>query len=153
MHQILRRGFLAALSPDGAPNTDIIVTDIDSKKLSAVQVKTRRDIGSDKGWHMKAKHEKIISENLFYCFVDLGEAFDSPVSTHILPSSEVAKVLRLSHQTWLSKPGARGQKRRDSNMRRLLPDYTKVFHGTKYEKKYQLGWLDSYREKWELITG
>jgi hypothetical protein len=39
-------------------------------------VKTRRDIGSDGGWHMKAKDENIRSDQLFYCFVDFGKTTD-----------------------------------------------------------------------------
>jgi hypothetical protein len=39
----------------------------------SIQVKTRRDIGSDGGWHMKGKHENIKSDRLFYCFVDFGQ--------------------------------------------------------------------------------
>jgi hypothetical protein len=51
--QLLRRGYIAALAPIGVPNADILVTDIDGQRLVAIQVKTRRNIGSDKGWHMK----------------------------------------------------------------------------------------------------
>jgi hypothetical protein len=59
--QLLRRGWIAALAPKGVPNADIIVTDIDGNRQCAIQVKTRRDIGSDKGWHMRKKHEEIMS--------------------------------------------------------------------------------------------
>ena len=52
---------------------DILVTDENNHKLCAIQVKTRRDIGYDKGWHMKPKHEVMIVEDLFYVFVDVGK--------------------------------------------------------------------------------
>ena len=52
---------------------DILVTDENNHKLCAIQVKTRRDIGYDKGWHMKPKHEVMIVEDLFYVY---------PVVTH-----------------------------------------------------------------------
>ncbi len=152
VHQLLRRGYLAALAPDGAPNLDIIVTDIDSKKLCSIQVKTRRDIG-EKGWHMNSKHERMRSENLFYCFVDMGKTPSDLVKTFIVPSKVVAKVVQLSHEYWLNTPGAKGQQRNDNSMRRLLYDYTRIFKDTDYQEKYQEGWLDYYLENWELITG
>ncbi|HEY8065135.1 MAG TPA: hypothetical protein VIF40_10480, partial [Methylosinus sp.] len=59
--ELLRRGYIAALAPQGVPNADIVVTDVEGARLCSIQVKTRRDIGSDGGWHMKAKHEDIRS--------------------------------------------------------------------------------------------
>src|SRR5258708_5112034 len=47
MCQLLRRGRIAALAPAGVPNTDLVVTDKIGDKLCAVQVKVRREIGSD----------------------------------------------------------------------------------------------------------
>jgi hypothetical protein len=73
MSELLRRGFIAGLAPVGVPNADIVVTDIEGSKMCSIQVKSRRDIGADGGWHMKEKHESIISERLFYCFVDFGK--------------------------------------------------------------------------------
>jgi hypothetical protein len=69
MCQLLRRNMIAALAPAGVPNSDIVVTDKLGDRLCAVQVKVRRDLGSDGGWHMGQKHETLISPNLFYCFV------------------------------------------------------------------------------------
>ena len=54
MAELLRRGYIAAIAPQGAPNADIVVTDIEGSRHCSIQVKTRRDIGSDGGWHMKA---------------------------------------------------------------------------------------------------
>ncbi|MBJ7407822.1 MAG: hypothetical protein JHD07_32885 [Bradyrhizobium sp.] len=42
------------------------MTDKLGDRLCAVQVKVRRDIGSDGGWHMGQKHEELVSPNLFY---------------------------------------------------------------------------------------
>ena len=65
MCQLLRRNMIAALAPAGVPDADIIVSDRVGSALAAVQVKARRDIGSDGGWHMKAKHETITRDLLF----------------------------------------------------------------------------------------
>ena len=40
--QVLRRGWIASLDPDGAQNIDILVTDRKSEKLTAIQVKIRQ---------------------------------------------------------------------------------------------------------------
>jgi hypothetical protein len=66
LSEFLRRGYIAALAPTGVPNADIVVTDIQCSHLCSIQVKTRRGVGSDGGWHMKAKHEKIRGDLYFY---------------------------------------------------------------------------------------
>jgi len=155
LSQLLRRGWIAALAPDGAPNMDILVTDENNEKLCAIQVKTRRDIGSDKGWHMKAKHETMVADDLFYVFVDVGKRPSDSTVSHILPSSVVADCLRDTHRVWLNTPGRRGQQRKDTDMRRLRPDYSNIRPNTKEGKniinRYSTGWLAPFREKWDVL--
>jgi len=147
MCQLLRRGYIAALAPAGVPNADIIVTDEIGDRLCAVQVKSRVDKGVDGGWHMKAKHESIVSETLFYAFVDFGTDLTSAPVSFIVPSAIVAEVVRHSHQLWLSLPGQRGQQRKDGELRRFLPDYDRV----KLPFGRGPGWLNQYREQWQLL--
>ena len=147
MCQFLRRGLIAALAPVGVPNADLIVTDDIGEQLCAIQVKTRVDKGSDGGWHMRKKHEDIVSENLLYAFLDFGSALVDPPICFIVPSADVAAAVKASHALWLATPGKRGQQRNDSNMRRFLPDYSKVG----LEIGRPLGWLDPYREAWHLV--
>jgi len=147
--QLLRRNFIAALAPQGVPHADIIVTDDLGAKLCAIQVKTRRDIGSDGGWHMSRKHEDPLSENLFYCFVDFGKELNAIPSCYILPSVVVAKVLRESHLAWLASPGKGGKAHNDTDMRRFMPDYHKQTGGTMTD--YGKGWLTQYRDAWDLL--
>jgi hypothetical protein len=125
--ELLRRGFIAALAPQGVPNADIVVTDVEASRLCPIQVKTRRDIGSDGGWHMKAKHENIRSDRLFYCFVDFGKTTDARPTVYLLPSALVAEVLFTAHRKWLAKPGKKGQPHKDSVKRRLVPDYPRLW--------------------------
>lgn len=148
MSELLRRGFIAALAPAGVPNADIVVTNVEGSRLCSIQVKTRRDLGSDGGWHMKAKHESIRGDRLFYCFVDFGKNEAERPVVFVLPSGVVADVLTHSHQTWLSTPGVRGQAHKDGPMRRLLPDYQRVFQ---HDNPYPKGWLDPYREAWHRL--
>ena len=149
LSQLLRRGYVAALAPQGVPNADIVVTDLEGQRLAAIQVKTRRDIGSDRGWHMKAKHESLSSEFLFYCFVDFGKQVSDHATAFILPSAIVSRVLRESHQAWLRKPGKKGQPHNDGDLRRFKPDYSSTFDPE--ATIYRDGWLERYREKWDLL--
>src|SRR3989304_8642705 len=152
MCQRRRHGLIAALAPQGAPNADILVTDIESKKLCSVQVKTRRDIGSDKGWHMKKKHEDMVAPDLFYCFVDLGKSPGDEIKCYIVPSDVVARVLTVSHKAWRSTPGKKGQERNDTIMRRMKPAYTSTLAGTKYAKEFGSGWMEQYRNRWDSLS-
>ena len=147
--ELLRRKYIAALAPQGAPTTDIVVTDLTGQRLCTIQVKSRRDKGSDGGWHMRPKHEEIVSDRLFYCFVDFGKTPEDRPSVFVMPSAIVAEVLKASHSAWLSTPGARGQQRKDSNMRRLVPDYTYAYRPN--PTPYPLGWLDEYKDAWHLL--
>jgi len=150
MAELLRRGYIAALAPQGVPNADIVVTDVEGSRLCSIQVKTRRDIGSDGGWHMKEKHERTRGDRLFYCFVDFGKTFEAPPKVHVLPSNLVADVLAQSHERWLANPGKNGQPHQDGPMRRLLPDYTRIFGSA--NNPYPSGWLDSHRDAWHLLN-
>ena len=149
MSELLRRGYIAALAPVGVPNADIIVTDINGQRQCSVQVKTRRDIGSDGGWHMRPKHEGLRSERLFYCFVDMGRSSEATPKLYVIPAAIVAEAIYLSHRTWLSSPGAKGQQRKDSDTRRFMPDYSRVFGDD--GNPYPAGWLEPYRNAWSLM--
>ena len=127
MSELLRRGYIAALAPRGVPNADIVVTELGGARLCSIQVKTRRDIGADGGWHMKAKQEDVRADRLFYCFVDFGKTPDARATVYVVPSAVVADALQKSHEKFLHTPGAKGQQRKDSLMRRFLPDYTRIF--------------------------
>lgn len=147
MHCLLRKNFIAALAPTGVPNADIIVSDDLGSRLFAMQVKVRSGRGSDGGWHMKEKHEKLRSENLFYCFVDFGSGLQEAPKCWIVPSVVVAEVLQRSHACWLAQPGARGVARNDCEMRRFLPSYEKWNVGP----EHCAGWLDKFADAWEQL--
>jgi hypothetical protein len=146
MCELLRREFIAALAPAGVPNCDIVVTDDIGDRLFAIQVKTRRALGSDGGWHMGKKHEGLTSRTLFYCFVDFGKSADDRPCTFVVPAEVVAETLRSSHKAWLSQPGKMGRQRKDGDFRRFLPCYAHVGLVT-----HEMGWLDQYREAWRLL--
>lgn len=142
MAQLLLRGFVAALAPAGVPTADIVVTDPQGHMTAAVQVKTRKSEGGDQGWHMSQKHEGIIGPKLFYVFCNLAP---NPATCYILPSAIVADVLKRDHAKWLATPGRNGKAHNDTPMRRLKPSYPSI--------GLEEGWLDPYRDNWDLLRG
>jgi hypothetical protein len=68
MGELLRRGLIAARAPEGVPNFDIVINDLEGERLAAIQVKTRRDFkGGDKGW----KIETFVRLR-YYTFINLS---------------------------------------------------------------------------------
>ena len=133
---------------------DILVTDEKNHKLCAIQVKTRHGICHDKGWHMKPKHETMI-DDLFYVFVDVGKQPTDPTICYVLPSKVVADCVLLCHKVWLDTPGRGARPHKDSNVRRLLPDYSFIKpiseEGRAIVDQYRSGWLTYYRENWRIL--
>lgn len=142
LYELQRRGLLAAQSPANAYAADILVFSPTMSVGSMVQVKTRTS-GRDGGWHMRAKHERFFHPRLFYAFVDLEPP--SPV-VYVMPSSVVADALTRSHQAWLALPGRGGRAHRDNDMRRVVPIFPHQVDG------FPSGWLDAYRDRWDLLT-
>lgn len=135
MTQLLLRGALAALTPRGAKDTDILVTSASGNVVAEVQVKARSG-RSGKGWRMSEKNQDS-RDRLFYCFVDFGHEANWPV--YVMESSFVADYLKESHNAWLKTPRRKGQPHNDWRGRFISPSYP---HD---------GWLDDHRGRWELI--
>jgi Holliday junction resolvase-like predicted endonuclease len=153
MSVLLHKGYIAALAPAGAPNVDILVSRSDGSRLCSVQVKARSGRGSDGGWHMRPKHEKLRNTRLFYCFVDFsnsGEFIDTSPDIFVLPSAIVADALSTSHAVWLKNPGKDGYVRKDNPVRRLLPDYSRLCAPD--TTPYVRGWLNEFKSAWDLIA-
>ncbi|MFV0291959.1 MAG: hypothetical protein ACK5II_01525 [Paracoccus sp. (in: a-proteobacteria)] len=120
MSRFLSRGYIAAPAPPGTSNFYAIVPSVEGTHLCAFQVKTRWNKGADGRWHiMRPKHGSII-----------------------------AHIIKISHKTWLRLPGKGGRPHEDSNMRRRLPDYSKILG---LNSSYKSGWLKQYLEKWDQI--
>lgn len=149
MGELLRRGFIAALAPQGAPNMDILIADANGVMLFCIQVKTRTQKGGDGGWHMGKKHEGISSPSLFYVFVDLGKPDAVAPDYYIVPSKVIAELLPRAHAAWLAHPGQGGRSRNDSEMRRIKPSYRSDCPGN--EPVIADGWLDAFRSNWRVF--
>jgi len=148
MARLLALGHIVGIAPDNTRSVDLIAMREDGSKHFQIQVKTRtRGRSSDEGWHMKDKHEEINTPGLHYVFVALPENWtdrDQP-ETFIIPSAKVAEILKDSHRNWLSTPGAKGQKRRNSKMRRILPKY-------KDSPEILSGWMEEFRDNWMVLA-
>lgn len=147
MSRLLAKGYIVGLAPENTQAVDLIAMHEDGTRSFQIQVKTRtQGRALDKGWHMKDKHEHVDSQNLYYIFVTLPERWtdkDQP-ETFIIPSAKVAQVLKRSHHDWHSTPGARGQQRNDTKMRRLLPRYND-------SPSIPSDWMERYRDNWSFL--
>jgi len=139
LSRLLSKGILAAQAPRGTRKADILVNFLDEGRSALIQVKSRQ-YGSDGGWHMSEKHETVIDEDLFYCFVDFEP---SEPKVYLMPAKVVANIIREGHANWLATPGKRGQAHNPTKMRRI----TRVAYGQPEH------WLDQYLERWDLIVG
>ena len=144
LSRLLSRGLLASQAPRGTRDVDILVNPLDGGRPLLIQVKTRSGTGTErKRWAMSVKNEEISSPNIFYCLVDL-EDIDNP-DVYIIPSKIISQVIKIGHAKWLSQPGARGQKRNDSDMR-------SVSNMPRIKTKYAFeGWMDKYLEAWDQL--
>tara|TARA_R110002051_G_scaffold33923_3_gene75500 strand:- start:1507 stop:2025 length:519 start_codon:yes stop_codon:yes gene_type:complete len=149
MSELLHRGVIGALAPEGVPTIDILVSSPLGNRLASIQVKTRRTIVPAASWPMNEKHENISSDMLFYCFVNMFDVPDKKPETFVVPSKVVAKLMKLSHVTWLSGKKKNGEARKDTPMRSFSRSHSNLNGLTSVD--YSAGWLEQYRERWDLL--
>lgn len=160
LSHLLRLNLLAGKAPDNTKDYDLIVLNKDGTTSSPIQVKTT--IKKERGWILQKKHEKII-KNLFFCFVKI-DLKSSRSEIFIIDSKTVAHVAKTSHQIYLKLPGLKGQKHKDSSMRKLYRDYNYISGvGSKnfekylsksdmeFLKEFSEGWLDKFKDAWHLL--
>jgi hypothetical protein len=89
---------------------------------------------------------------------------NSNISFYVVPSKVVAHVCKRSHECWLEIPSVNGKERGKTEIRRLLPQYKLPFylqkkgykptkHHQKFLKEYGEGWMEKYRNAWNLLAG
>ena len=137
LSRLLACGYLAAQAPRGTRKVDILVNFLDGSEPCLIQVKASSK--GRNGWHMQKKHEEILDDDLFYCFVDLEPQHPT---VHVIPAHVVAKTLARDHAVWLATPGKNGKGHKDTPMRRLRSDCFGA----------DPGWMDQYLEAWNLIA-
>jgi hypothetical protein len=144
LFRLYRQGVLAGQAPRGTSAVDLLVQRPDRTSVE-VQVKTRAKHAADGGWHLRAKHETMKRPRLLYAFLNVEDPLN-PVA-YVVPSAKVAEVISNTHRVWLKTPGKGGKAHKDSDVRRLCPSYGNL------DVPYQEGWLEEYRERWDLIVG
>jgi hypothetical protein len=142
LSRLLNLGFLAAQAPRGTRKVDILVNHLENKPPCLIQVKTRTGIDANQGWHMGIKHEEMHDDDMFYCFVALGDIHSD---VYVIPAEAVANAVKESHATWLETPGVKGQQHNDTDMRRIRNKYGMGL------KSAPDGWMDQYLENWAQL--
>lgn len=109
--ELFYHGFIATPTLGKTKHVDIFVYDPKTEKRKLVEVKTTSEriakvklklFGENYEWIMDKKHEEIVDENLFYCFV-LLRGLEKLPRFYIVPSKDVASYLKWEHQRWLDK--------------------------------------------------
>jgi hypothetical protein len=109
LSQLALRGYDANLTLGHTKGVDILISDPKRNKMFKMEVKTHYRnsptkselFGHTLGWVMSDKHEKIIADNLHYCFVNI-EQITHIFKFYIVPSIIVAKYVKEQHEYWLS---------------------------------------------------
>jgi hypothetical protein len=83
------------LPPRNLPYADVMIVGADGSTSALVQVKART-YGKDGGWHMREKHEGLVLERLFYCFVDLEPTRPTTAICHLAERDRCARRARIA---------------------------------------------------------
>ncbi|MEM5777791.1 MAG: hypothetical protein QXJ06_05120 [Candidatus Aenigmatarchaeota archaeon] len=83
-------------------------------KTIKLSVKTR--FKKVKRFPIDKKCENLINDDIFYAFIILNEFKQEP-DYWIVPSKIVAKIIKISHRSWLQQLNKKGKKHKESNIR------------------------------------
>src|SRR4029077_459841 len=127
------------LTPRGTAGIDILATTPTARGPQVrIQSKASRQ-GLGSGWLMSKKDEHPTAD--FYALVNLQR----PVTVYILPGHVVGRFVATDHATWLATAGRHGQPHVDNSNRVLV--------GKPLPPDFAAGWLEQYRERWDLLNG
>lgn len=149
--ELMRRGWLAAMTARGSRSFDILARRADTAVFAAIRVKTG-DSSRKGSFLWSAKKDGTLFLDLsphadFTVIVDLP-SLGSP-TYYVLPTSVLCDHLSTQHAAWLAQPGAKGQQRSMTTTTRALwfdNQTEKIAHG------YSLRFAE-YREAWHLLDG
>ena len=114
--ELTRRGYIVSITPHSTEDVDILAVHADTKQALTVQVKTSQ--GARNEWVLGVRAERAAADNHYFVFVSLKGLTDSPAYP-IVPSSEVARYCRESHETWMATPGRGNRPHGSSNVRKF----------------------------------
>lgn len=128
--ELSRRGFIASITLRNSKGVDILASNQEATRQVGIQVKTNRHDKPE--WMLSQKAESYYADNLFYVFVTLKGDHLRP-DCYVVPSKVVAEYTRSKHKEWLEAPGKKGQRHKDSSIRKFCdPD-------------------GQYLDKWEML--
>lgn len=151
LSQLALRGFDANLTLGNTKGVDILASHPDTGEMYRIEVKTNYRNSRNRpsrsntwgyavsGWMMNKKHETIVDDKLFYCFVNIA-ADTNIFKFYVIPSKVVAKYVKDSHTYWLKEKNTRN----DSAMRVLRIG----IKGEKYPIATPLA--ERYENNWEF---
>lgn len=114
--ELSKRGYIASITLRNTKGVDVLCSNGNATKTVGIQVKTNS--GSNRSWIMNQKAEDYYDDNLFYVFVNLNDNKKHP-DYFIVPSKVVADYCKTGHSRWLNTPGKKGQKHKDTPMRKF----------------------------------
>ena len=144
--ELMRRGWLAAMTARGSRSFDILARRADRPVFCAIRVKT----GHSPSFLWSAKKDGTL-------FLDVTEVSDFTVivdlpregspTYYVVPTTVLERHLQDSHIAWLAEPGVKGQRHSDATTTRTLWFDDKIArnaHG--YAVKFA-----EYRNAWHLL--
>lgn len=139
--ELCRRGYVAVVTMGNTPNTDILVSNTAGTSFLHLQVKTY--VPGNKTVTVGRKSEKFYGDRFIWVLAGIPHADSSAeFEYYIIPSAEVSKNVKESHERWLSQPGKDGRVRQDSNVRAIFLPPSKSVNG----------WdISEYKNNWKLI--
>lgn len=155
LSQLALRGYDANMTLGRTKSVDILVSHPKTGKMFQLEVKTNFQSSRNKpsnskvhgkslsGWIMKRGHEKIVSLNLFYCFVNISKSTNL-FKFYVVPSKLVAKYVKEEHAFWLREKKKEGKKIKDSEMRLFRIG----LRGEKY--KVAIPTAEKYENNWDF---
>jgi hypothetical protein len=109
-------GYIVTTTMRNAQGIDILVSNEDTTRMLAVQVKTNQ--GSSREWILTYKVEKLRSENLFYVFVNLNVG--GKPDFFVVPARVVAMYVAAGYREFRGILGKKGSKHKDSSIRKFF---------------------------------
>jgi hypothetical protein len=143
--ELMRRGWLAALTARGSRGFDILARRVDAPVFVTIRVKTGHH-----SFMWVCKKDGTL-------FLDMGDAGDFTVIVdlpdfaapdyYVIPTADIEKILRDSHQQWLDTPGKNGRAHGKTTLRTIWMDNdeSKVGHGSAVK-------LARFHNAWNLLA-
>jgi len=139
--ELCRRGLVAVVTMGNSPNTDILCSNAEGTRFVHIQVKTY--VPGNGTVTVGVKAERDYGPSFVWVLGGIPRPDqDKPFEYFVIPSAEVAKNVRASHQKWLAAVDRNGVPHKDNKVRTIhLPPH-KSFSG------WEIG---EYKNRWDII--